>query len=277
MPEQEEEHSEEKFDDLRLENEIKKIKLALEHGGNLISASDEPLPPEVESQWLDYIKEFEEELAKRKKILVYNLLGRPNYRLVNTIPDNEITEELNKVRDLLHNHAITVDTVAPVPDRELYRFITEEIFREETNDFNIEGLITCFIYEEYHPNHDYDIRARCTEFVHHVLDKKKEWAPDYLGLANELHTGDTTMSKQEATRKIIHFRDSFSRLVILNFSVNAVHINGDTANAECTIHCTGTIEDSDETMNFSGDCYFSLVYTSKLWVISKVDIPGIRL
>ncbi len=277
MPEQGEEQHEGKFDNLRLENEIKKIKLALEHGGSFISPSDQPLPPEVEGQWLDYIKEFEEELAKRKKILVYNLLGRPVYRLVNTIPDKDVAEELNKIRDLLHRHAITVDTIAPVPDRELYRFITEELFREETNDFNIEGLITCFIYEEYHPNHEYDIRARCTEFVHHVLDKKKEWAPDYLGLADQVTTGNRTLTRQQATEKIIHFRESFSRLVILDFTVNTVQINGDHADAECVIHCTGTIEGSDDTMNFSGDCNFSLLYSSKLWVISKVDIPGIVL
>lgn len=277
MSESKEENGEEQFDDLRLENEIKKIKLALEHGGNFISPIDENLPPELEREWLDYIQQFEEELAKRKRILVYNLIGRPNYRLVNNIPDSEINEELNKVRDILHRNAITVDTICPVDDRELYRFITDELFREETNDMHIEGMTTCFIYEEYHPNHDYDIRSRCTEFVHHILDKKKEWAPDYLGLAKLLDTKAGKLTNREVIEKIAHFRDSFSRFVILDFKITEVRIQQETAEAECNIYYSGSVEGADETMNFSGDGNFSLVYSSKLWVISKIDIPGLPL
>ncbi len=277
MSEPEEEKGEEHFDDLRLENEIKKIKLSLEHGGNYISPTEENLPPEIESQWLDYIKQFEEELAKRKRILVYNLIGRPFYKLNNNIPDSDIKEELNKVRDVLHRHAITVDTICPVSDRELYRFITEELFREETNDMHIEGMTTCFIYEEYHPNHEYDIRSRCTEFINHILDKKREWAPDYLGLAHEVISNSGKLTNKEVISKIAHFRDAFRSFTITDFTILSISINEHTAEAECTIHYAGVLEDADEKMEFSGDAGFSLVYTSKLWVISKIDIPGVPL
>lgn len=275
MPEPVDDKDGEKDEDLRLENEIKKMKLALEHGSNLISASEEKLPPEIERQWLDYIKQFEDDLARRKKILVYNLIGRPHYRLVNTIPDKDITEELNKIRDLLHKHAITVDTICKVEDRELYRFITEELFREETNDFQMEGMITCFIYEEYHPNHDYDIRARCNEFVHHIMDKNKEWAPDYLGLADTVQTSSGVMPKKEVTERIIHFRDSFTRFFVVDFTVTNVQINDINAQAEGYLRSSGTVEDSGETMNITGDCSFSLIHTSPLWVITGVNIPGV--
>lgn len=277
MSESGEEKGEEQFDDLRLENEIKKIKLALEHGGHFISPIDEDLPPELEREWLDYVQQFEEELAKRKKILVFNLIGRPTYRLVNNIPDAEITEELNKIRDILHHNAITVDTICKVDDRELYRFITDELFREETNDLHIEGMTTCFIYEEYHPNHDYDIRSRCNEFVNHILDKKKEWAPDYLGLAKVVKTSKGMLTNNEVVEKIIHFRDAFSRLIILDFKITSVVINENTAEAECEIRYTATMEDADEEMTFSGDTQFGLTYTSKLWVISRLSLPGLPL
>ena len=273
----EEEQSEEHFDDLRLENEIKKIKLALEHGSNFISPIDDNLPPELEREWLDYIQQFEEELAKRKKILVYNLIGRPAYRLANNIPDTEITEELNKIRDLLHRNSITVDTICKVEDRELYRFITDELFREETNDLHIEGMTTCFIYEEYHPNHDHDIRSRCTEFVNHILDKHKEWAPDYLGLAQTVQTNSGMLTNKQVVEKIVHFRDSFTRFIIIDFQITSVTINEDAAEAECVIRYTATLEGANEDMTFSGDTNFSLVYTSKLWVISKIDLPGLPL
>lgn len=277
MSEPIDENEGEHFDDLRLENEIKKIKLALEHGGNFIPPMDENLPPELEREWLDYIQQFEEELAKRKRILVYNLIGRPPYRNEKRIPDAEITEELNKVRDILHRNAITVDTICPVSDRELYRFITDELFREETNDLHIEGMTTCFIYEEYHPNHEYDIRSRCTEFVNHILDKKREWAPDYLGLAKEVDTNFGLLTNKQVIEKIAQFRDSFSRFNIVDFKITYIEIREEKAQAECTIHYSGVVEGTDETMAFSGDGNFSLLYTSRLWVISKIDIPGLPL
>jgi hypothetical protein len=277
MSEPRNEKDEDQFDDLRLENEIKKIKIALEHGGHFLSPIDEDLPPELEREWLDYIQQFEEELAKRKKILVYSLIGRPHYRQSTTIPDSEITEELHKIRDILHRNAITVDTICPVPDRELYRFITDELFQEVTNDLHIEGMTTCFIYEEYHPNHDYDIRSRCTEFVNHVLDKKREWAPDYLGLAKVVKTSKGELTNKEVVEKIILFRDSFSRLTILDFIITSVAISENSAEAQCEIRYTATVEGTDEEMTFSGDTNFGLSYTSKLWVISRLSLPGLPL
>lgn len=277
MDEQLDPSGEQEFNDPRLENEIKKIKLALEHGGKFIIPSEGELPPEMEGQWLDYIKQFEEQLAKRKKILVYDLIGRPHFTPVGSISDNAISEELAQLRDLMHRHSITVDSNAGVSDREMYRFVTEELFNEETNDIQIDGLITCFIYEEYHPNHEYDIRSRCTEFVHHVLDKSKEWAPNYLGLADELYANNGMLTKKEVTSKIIHFRDSFSRLLIIEFVIKAIHINGTEATAECFINCDATLEDSLEVMNFSGDCIFALRFQAPRWVITRLDIPGLRM
>jgi len=55
------EENEEELEKIRLENEIKKIKLSLEHGMDLShSYTDEELPPEVEGAFLDHIKQWEE-------------------------------------------------------------------------------------------------------------------------------------------------------------------------------------------------------------------------
>lgn len=277
MDEQLELPEDQQFSDPRLENEIKKIKLALEHGGKFIIPGEGELPADVEGQWLDYIKQFEDQLSKRKKILLYDLIERPQFPKTDTLTDADLPEQLARIKDLLHNHSIVVDSTAGVPDREMYRFITEELFNEETNDIQVTGLITCFVYEEYHPNHEYDIRNRCTEFVNHVLDKTREWAPGYLGLADELYANNGILSKTEVTNKIINFRDSFSRLVIMEFRINTVHINGTDATAECYINCNATLEDSQETMNFYGDCIFALRYQAPRWVITRLDIPGLRM
>jgi len=53
----------------------------------------------------------------------------------------------------------------------LYRFITEELFKEELDDIKIEGMTHHYIYEEFHPNHEHDIKNRCKEFLDEFLNK----------------------------------------------------------------------------------------------------------
>ena len=90
----EEENEEEEFDDLESENEFKKLKLALEHGMDLSKPLEESgLPPEIEGQFLDYVQQWEDEMAKGKMILIYDLIGRPEYKLVAEITDENMGEE----------------------------------------------------------------------------------------------------------------------------------------------------------------------------------------
>ena len=273
------EQNEEKIHDQRIENEIKKIILSLEHGENFIKPIEMDLPPEIEGQWLDYIQQFEEEFSKRKKILIYDLIGRPQYQEVTSIPETEIGHELEKLISLLKGKDVTIDTICPVDDRELYRFITEELFKEETDDIRIEGLTTFFIYEEFHPNHEHDVKNRCTEFVTHVLNKEREWMPDYLGLADHMISGTGTISGKEVIEKIRYFRDAFSSFTIGSLVINSVEISTDisVAKATCDLNYTGYVEGSDELMMFSGAGEFMLRYEHEWWDINGINIPGIAI
>jgi len=38
----------------------------------------------------------------------------------------------------------------------IYKFITEELFDHEMDDIMLPGFVHHFIYEEFHPNHEYD-------------------------------------------------------------------------------------------------------------------------
>ena len=278
--ENDDENNEEQLENLRLENEIKKIKLSLEHGTDLSSQlSDAELPPEVEGKFLDYIQQFEDEFAKRKTILVYELAGKPECRPVEDIPDEEIKEELKGVMKILHGSAITITTICEVPDRELYRFITEELFKVETNDIRIPGMSHGFIYEEFHPNHKHDVTNRFTELVQYLFDKERDNATDLWEIADEVETSGKTFVKKELIEKLAHFRDAFSRFTIHDFSIGAIILNEaeDDATIACNIHYRADIDGSAESMEFEGPCHFSLKREMEWWTIYRFDIPGVAI
>ncbi|MBL4657172.1 MAG: hypothetical protein JKX73_04170, partial [Flavobacteriales bacterium] len=183
--------NEENLEKLRIDNEIKRIKLSMEHGIDFHSASDSKLSSEAESQWLDYMQQFEDSYKKCKQIAVYDLLGRPEYRRISEIPDGEINAELGKIVDLLGNSGICLDTLCEVADRELYRFITEELFPYETDDMKVEGMVQHYIYEEFHPNNDYYIRRTWAEFMGGLLDKERSFNLDYLGVTDVVRLNGT--------------------------------------------------------------------------------------
>ena len=274
-----EETNEEAKHDQRTENERKKLILSLEHGENFIKPIEQDLPPDIEGQWLDYIQQFEKQFSKRKQILIYDLIGRPVYRKASDIPDEEIANELTHVKQLLTEKAVTIDTICAVEDRELYRFITEELFNEKTNDIQIEGMTTCFIYEEFHPNHEYDIRNRCNDFVNHILNKKREWMPDYLGLAAEVVSRSGIITGKEVIEKIRNFRDSFESFIVSEINIHTIQISDDKSSAEVACHITysGILEDTTELMTFAGPGSFSLKNEENWWDICRIDIPGISI
>lgn len=203
-------NNEDELNNLRIENEIKKMKLSLEHGANFFSDGEKKLPPELEGQWLDQIQQFEDAYTNSKRVLIYDFIGKPICKVVNEIPESEIKFELNKITDLLGEKAIGIDTICQVDDRELYRFITEELFKEEIDDIKIEGMTHNYIYEEFHPNHEHDIKTRCEEFLDELLNKNRNLNPSFMAITNEMNTKAGIIKKEDAVKKMEEFREAFS-------------------------------------------------------------------
>ena len=261
--------------DLRTENELKRIKLSLEHGADFSLPEDANVPPEVESVWLDYIQKFEDEFAKDKKTTVYEFIGSPEFRPVAEIPDEEIEASLDKLRTVMGKNNVILDTICDVDEREMYRFITEELFFHKTTDIRIEGMKHCFIYEEFHPNHEYDIKNHCIDFVNSVLNKEKDWMPDFLALAKLVTTTEgAELTTKQAIEKMELFRDAFSGFDIKQFEIESININGDMAYVSFQLYYTAFIEGSNDSIVYSGPGNLLLVNEDGYWCISKINMPG---
>ena len=271
------ENEEDELNKLRIENEIKKMKLSLEQGTSFFPFSEKKLSPEQEGQWLDQVQQFEDSYAKSKRIMIYDFVEKPTYKPVNEIPNDEIKFELKRILNLLGQKGVGIDTICKVDDRELYRFITEELFLEETDDMMIEGMTHNFIYEEFHPNHEHDIKTHCKEFVEGLLNKKINLNPSFMPIFSEIYSKDGIIKQEDAVKQMEVFREAFDSFKLKQFKITALKIDEDTAEVNFDINYTGIIEGGNEKKVFSGTGNFMLKYEYDYWCINKISIPGVPL
>jgi hypothetical protein len=252
----------ENHDKLRAANEEKKNKLIEQYGACFSDMStNNELPPEIESQFLDNILAFETNYDSTNRIPLYDFVGKPTYRKVGDLSDKEITEELNRLTELLDSYQVALDTICDVAERELYRFITEELFLNEINDMHIQGMYTRFIYEEFYPNHEHDICEHSNDFIRSYLDK-----------ANDFYTYLLTPEAEKADWHL-HFRQAFSSFQLNSFSIAG--LNFDTEKARVLFECdfVGKIEGSVESLHFVGVGELNLLGRWDYWCIDSIKLP----
>lgn len=199
-------------------NEAKKKELEEKFGAKFGETNND-LPPEIESQWLNNVQEFEIQFENAKRISVREYVGNPSFTPLNEIPEENLRGELNDVLKYLSDHNINVDFICEVPDKEAYRFVTEELMNHETDDIHIEGMTTNFIYEEFYPNDELDAKNFAEQFLWHLFERNLEYAlGDFAKDEVCDHRGDRITMEQMQTR-IEHF---YSRFATFSFSKHEV-------------------------------------------------------
>jgi len=102
---------------------------------------------EDDTDFISQVKEFEQQHKNSKLINVFQLIGRPAVLKPKKINGTQIKSEYEKLILLLDKYNIIVHFQNDYSVEEKYRFITEEIFKQdvEKNKHN------SFIYEDFHP------------------------------------------------------------------------------------------------------------------------------
>src|SRR5699024_135162 len=257
---------------IRMENEIEKLKLSALHDAHFFGSSDELLP-EVESEWLKYIAHFEKNYEDVDQIKVDERLERPEFPAVETLSKLEIEQKLDEVQQLMADHGIFLDVIVETADAEIYRFITEELFEEEIEDVDIEGLQVFFIYEEFYPNDELDIELAIDNFIAQLFDERFH---SMLTVAEKCRTA---AGKDIAGGKVIKQAIAFSTLydqldleVINSFEFNIDEQNG---KASVSFYISYMASTDREATHFEGKARASMVI-GKLgyWDIRTLEMPG---
>jgi hypothetical protein len=139
-------------DEIRADNALMKLKLEMDYGMKGSEFSE--IHPLIEHQFLSQVLDFEKHYKDAKQVSIYDFLGRPSFRKAEELLPEEFSPELERLRSVMLEKNMVLDCIHTYPDELIYRFITEEFFLEETDDFMIEGMTKGFIYEEFHPGPD---------------------------------------------------------------------------------------------------------------------------
>ena len=263
MNHNEPEEFENELERLKRENEIKKLKLMLEYGMKVpVESLNKDIPPQVESQFLDNVMEFEKAFHHSERIMIYDFIGKPDYRKSESIPDSEITVELDRIMQLLNENQISLDTLCEVDDRVLYHFITEELFLTETDNMKIKGMISHFTYEEFHPNHEYDIRNNCNWFIESFLNKESDFYTTYL------------TKEAEGNSWFGNFRKAFSSFERESFEITNIQFDELSSKVEFNITFSGIIDGSNQIESFSGPGKIELLFRWDYWCVQAITLPS---
>jgi hypothetical protein len=174
---------EEKFNDdpeenLRLQNDFLKMKMMAESGAIFGGAGD--LPSEIENQFLKNVMEFEKENSIANNRSIYQILGNPEFKDEKNLDGEKFKKEFDKLMELLKSNNINVEFNRERNDRFKYNFITKELFQHTTSFVPVKGMSTYFLYEEFHPDHEMEIKDLTNLFLEDFLERKLNENTHYI-------------------------------------------------------------------------------------------------
>ncbi len=226
-------------EELGTENELLKLKMMAEFGGDFMGGED--LPPDIENQFLKQVINFHKQHDPSKVTTVYKFIGEPEYNHVNDLSDKEVVRDLKKMLKLMDKKGVALSYLPETPKREIYRFVTEELFKHEIEDVKLRGWVNQFIYEEFHPNIEYDVRnavSICMQSIFnkgHILyeDHFSEEMKDSIGLSMEL---------EDLRGKIETFWNRYNNIKLALHEFESVGINEATETATVVCHVTYKVQ-----------------------------------
>lgn len=266
-------------ENLRIENDILKLKLRASYGAGMMMNSVDALPPEVENEFLRNVIAFEESLEKEELQSVYSKIGEPQFQMASELLDDQVSAELIRVNVILETHGIQLDVLGKYEDRIIYSFITEELFRHEiVSGTAIPGFTYHFIYEEFHPNHNYDIENRVSEFINDWFEQKFDQYS--FELSDQLIIADgRTMSKEALMNKIQMVFDSYTTFTETDFTIDDISfqinepVGSGMGYAEGQVKYYATMENGEQIF-IGGPFKFYLSLEGTWWQIFYFVFPG---
>lgn len=209
-------------DDISSENEFLKMKMMAEFGGDYVSS--EKIPPSVENKFLKQIISFQKQFNQNKTISLHEYIGEPEYNHTSDLSDSQIKKQLKKLLAYMKKKRVLLEVLAPTPDREIYRFITEELFKHQVEDIRVKGWISHFVYEDFHPNDEYDIKNSLHHLLLFLYDKATPLFESILSEEMKDHLG-LSMDSEDWANAVQDYKAQFYTINLLTYDITEIGIN----------------------------------------------------
>ena len=260
-------------DNLQAENNLLKLKLGVEHGMQMSDLSE--LDPAVENEWLKSVYAFEQNFKDAKTTKFYDYIGRPAFRKWDTLSPEETRKELERLELLMEHNDVQLDCICKYDDAVIYRFITEELFHHEMNDMRIAGMTWHFTYEEFHPNHDYDLREYISRFVESVFTRPWDEEFDGMHVAPLVSFSGNEHDRRSISSVIRVFQEAHRILNIETCDIKDVCIDSTLTSAvvHASVGVSGKMKGGDD-VRYEGVCAFHFTRSDGYWYIARFSLPG---
>jgi hypothetical protein len=261
---------------LRLENEMKKLNLEMD--GAVFHYVSDDFPLDLEKQFLDSIMGFEAQSKKETYMPLYKFLGEPFFLPFDVLPDEHLEQEFERLNDILQNYGVDLDFLCDYPLETKYRFITEEFMNHEISNMHIPGMINSFIYEEFHPNHEHDLKNDTESFFLAIMNLGSDFVPYFLSLIMDMpNKGLVNKSRYEG--RIAFFRDRFHLLRINLLEIKKVTITDineitKTARVDFELDYEGIATDKHRKVSSADKGYLNFLFRDDYWTINSIVFKG---
>jgi hypothetical protein len=265
---------------LRAENETMKnelLKRGAEFGENNFFKTEEG--EEIENILLKHVLEYERKAETAQKIKIFDKIEKPtHFRPATSIPDNEIDKSLEEVISYLNKYSLDIDVCSPsVTNRELYRFIIEELFYHNMDDIDVDGMITCFVYDEFHPDPVYDNTVAARDYcMKYILDKTPmEWMHRFKGRNLRLNE-HSALTIGDLREKINNYKVSYDDLVIKKLEDEECTIMGDKCFVSGVYAVIARIGKEIHHLSGNWKIHFEPASKPGRWDIAAIEVEGIN-
>jgi hypothetical protein len=264
--------------DLPLENELLILKLKAEFGAECTTGT-ENIPPAVVNEFLKSVYEFEQKFREPRPLKrIYEKIGLPYFRRAEEMGDKHLSRELKRMRQLLQEHRLELDVMGEYPERLIYKFITEEFFVHEMEDLDMPGYIHHFCYEDFHPNHDLEIRQRALEFITQWFSQQLN---EYSWQLSDpfIHPDTREFQKEIILKKINNLFAAYSSFSNCEYLIRQVKFDWNEENecgrgyVEGSVKYDGRMENG-ELIHIEGPFEFYLSNSGSWWTIFYFVFPG---
>jgi hypothetical protein len=263
---------------LKAENDFLKMKMMLERGAEFEKTEEgNELSADIENKFLRNIMEFEKQFDQHKIITVFDKIGNPtHFKPVDEIPDDAIEEAWSELYNYMHDHGIDLSATNPkVTARELYRFATEELFDHQTDDIDMPGMISGFIYDEFYPDYEYENSNAALECVKLIFEK--ELAEHIPNLAKKITLNNHKELSAETFEDIINqFKEAFDEIALHAAGTISCIIHETTCTVKGTYSATGFIGKDKLEWNDTWTVIFHFDDDLGYWEIVTVLIQNIN-
>lgn len=255
-------------------NDAKRKELEKKYGMQS-SHSDSETEPEIEGEFLDYVEEFEQQYQSAKRTRVREMAGRPDVKPLTELTPEELDSALFLLLKRLEAHSIEVDFLCEVEPAEQYRFLTEELLNEEMDDIRIPGMTSHFIYEEFHPNAEYDAKSAAEMFVRSLLSRNTEFIMTHFSKDELYDHQGKPLSREQMQEKTDAFFNTYIETEDWEVTPTMCQIEGDYAQVEANTSWRGLPASATHWVDFSGVAKVRLKRSPyEGWDVIQAMVPG---